>query len=133
MRPSTTLILGIVLVATSSMSAARVAVPTGCTWQGKHYPEGHSFSPDPCTSCQCSGGQAMCAVMDCMMPACVDMVHSPDQCCPTCPNGPNCRAPDGTIIPAGQEVKIDSSTTCRCEQSHFMMNSDAVCMVAVSR
>ena len=44
--------------------------------------------------------------------------------------GNNCRAPDGTIIPAGQTVNISSTTICTCPNSGFLMSNQAVCAIA---
>ena len=65
-----------------------IALPSGCVYQGKHYPVGN-FHPTPCHHCTCPshGGHAYCAIADCFMTPCVDSVSKPDQCCPTCPNG----------------------------------------------
>ncbi|KAK7471528.1 hypothetical protein BaRGS_00035808 [Batillaria attramentaria] len=121
------------VVAAHSAIITTPALAAGCEWQGKWYAEGQQFNPDPCTFCNCQNGRAMCAVADCMMPACVDSKRDPTQCCPVCPNGNNCRAPDGTIIPAGQEVQLDAHTTCRCSSQPFLFTGDAVCTKTVSR
>eukprot|EP00916_Digyalum_oweni_P015450 GHVL01025287.1.p1 GENE.GHVL01025287.1~~GHVL01025287.1.p1 ORF type:complete len:145 (+),score=10.02 GHVL01025287.1:84-518(+) len=102
----------------------------GCLWGGKMWPAGQQFKPNPCTFCNCVDGRAACAVADCAPPQCVDYVRDPNQCCPKCPNGSNCRAPDGTIIPAGKNVHINANTVCSCAGSGgFMMTSDALCSV----
>ncbi|XP_076454518.1 von Willebrand factor C domain-containing protein 2-like [Babylonia areolata] len=107
--------------------------PSGCMYQGKWYPEGE-FKPDPCSPCHCFEGRAVCAIVDCFFPApCVDAVRDPDQCCPVCPNGPNCRAPDGQVITAGQHVQINEDTTCSCPQNHggFGSFNAALCLTKV--
>merc|ERR1712154_120619 len=102
-----------------------------CTWGGHTFQPGETYSPDPCTNCTCEGhGRPMCAMMACMMPACVDAVHDPTMCCPVCPNGENCRGPNGEVIPAGKDVNVGHGVTCRCADSNhgFMASgSDAMC------
>nr|XP_034303064.1 brorin-like [Crassostrea gigas] len=88
---------------------------SGCLYHGKVYPVG-SFDPSPCEICQCSSsGQAYCAIVDCFSVGCADAVHDPNQCCPVCPNGRNCKAPDGTIIKHGDTYST-AYITCLCLQ-----------------
>lgn len=60
-----------------------------CYWDGQYYPAGQDFNPSPCAMCHCpeTGGEAVCAMMSCLLPACVDFTTEPGYCCPTCPNG----------------------------------------------
>ncbi|KAK7112333.1 hypothetical protein V1264_011804 [Littorina saxatilis] len=101
----------------------------GCMHDGKWYPEGGSNN-NPCMPCHCYQGRMVCAIVDCFFTPCVDSVRDPTKCCPICPNGPNCRAPDGTVIPANGTVRLDADTTCKCD-SHgalgFMSMNAAVC------
>ncbi|XP_061185808.1 von Willebrand factor C domain-containing protein 2-like [Saccostrea echinata] len=98
----------------------------GCYYQGSYYPIG-SFKPTPCEYCQCTtSGQAMCAIADCFITPCVDAIHEKDKCCPTCPNGHNCKAPDGHIIKAGDTYHMNRYTTCHCDGHQFGSNL-AVC------
>ncbi|XP_062574781.1 von Willebrand factor C domain-containing protein 2-like [Saccostrea cucullata] len=98
----------------------------GCYYHGSYYPVG-SFNPTPCEYCQCTtSGQAMCAIADCVMTPCVDPIHEKDKCCPTCPNGHNCKAPDGHIIKVGDTYHMDHYTTCHCD-SHQWGSNLAVC------
>lgn len=91
----------------------------GCYYQGSYYPVG-SFKPTPCEYCQCSiSGQAMCAIADCAPPQCADAVHEKDKCCPTCPNGHNCKAPDGHLLNLGETYYMNSHTKCYCDTRHF--------------
>ncbi|KAL8597423.1 hypothetical protein ACOMHN_050921 [Nucella lapillus] len=105
----------------------RATPPSQCTWNGHVIPEGHRFEPDPCTSCQCQHGLTTCMQSACALPDCVDFVRDPNQCCPVCPNGGNCRAPDGTIVPEGQEVTISTSQACRCRHTGLFGGREAVC------
>ncbi|XP_064609617.1 brorin-like [Liolophura sinensis] len=96
-----------------------VCRPDGCLhYDGKLYPPG-DFKPSPCEWCHCppEGGEAFCAIADCAMPMCVDSVREPDQCCPRCPNGPNCYYGE-EIVPAGEEFKRNG-TICRCPDHHY--------------
>ncbi|XP_061188123.1 von Willebrand factor C domain-containing protein 2-like [Saccostrea echinata] len=88
----------------------------GCLYHGKWYQAG-SFQHSPCEPCQCtSSGQAYCAIVDCFFDGCVDAVHDPNKCCPQCPNGRNCKAPDGTIIKHGDTY---NTPTMSCQCSSF--------------
>ncbi|KAL3870502.1 hypothetical protein ACJMK2_038557 [Sinanodonta woodiana] len=96
-------------------------VPPGCVRDGKHYAVQESFQPSPCEHCMCTiHGEVACAIADCFITPCVDAVHDPTQCCPVCPNGPNCMI-HGKIVPAGQTVQVDNSV-CSCPDNlhlHF--------------
>eukprot|EP00058_Branchiostoma_floridae_P011766 XP_002597254.1 hypothetical protein BRAFLDRAFT_66389 [Branchiostoma floridae] len=82
-----------------------------------------------CHPCQCANEPTLsgttwvytqwCLHIDCGCPRCVDYVFSPDQCCPTCPNGDNCDAM-GTVIPGGMDVQV-YGTTCRCAYYGFFL------------
>nr|XP_011446063.2 brorin isoform X1 [Crassostrea gigas] len=90
------------------------AIPSGCYYRGSVYPFGW-FSTRHCESCQCStSGQVMCMFNDCWQPACADPVQEKDYCCPTCPNGYTCKAPDGHIVKAGETYHLNSYTSCQC-------------------
>lgn len=126
-------IIALILLSSAAMMIRSALVPVthgpACTWNGQQYNNGEKWNPDPCTFCTCEGGRPICAVADCALPSCVDMVHDADQCCPTCPNGPNCRASDGTVIPAGQVVNITDRISCHCPTSGFFMGPlDAICI-----
>ncbi|KAL8567581.1 hypothetical protein ACOMHN_054394 [Nucella lapillus] len=126
--------LGLVAIAGCSTLPPVKTVQPGCMYQGTWYPEG-SFQPNPCSPCHCQGGRAVCAVVDCFLPPCVDHVYQPDHCCPPCPNGPNCQAPGGQVIKAGETVQINSDTTCTCPSGHhmgFMGPGQALCRTALS-
>ncbi|KAI8504059.1 hypothetical protein Bbelb_181270 [Branchiostoma belcheri] len=88
----------------------------GCMGQnGQLHGLGSTYYPtgDKCHTCYCDFGfVGNCHYTDCGCPPCVDDVISPDQCCPTCPNGHNCNAM-GTVIPAGRDVQVNGYT-CRC-------------------
>ncbi|XP_052818418.1 uncharacterized protein LOC128244455 [Mya arenaria] len=57
-----------------------------------------------------------CPAFDpCQLPPCWDPVQDPnDPCCKKCPNGKNCRAPDGKIIAQHGSYSINSTHTCNC-------------------
>ncbi|KAL4230644.1 von Willebrand factor C domain-containing protein 2-like [Mactra antiquata] len=97
-----------------------------CTYNGITYHSGESFQPSPCEHCYCPpGGHVACAIADCFFTPCVDAVHDPTKCCPQCPNGPNCRHTDGTIIKQGDVYHPDANTECRCADNHFGFGTDA--------
>ncbi|KAL8583305.1 hypothetical protein ACOMHN_057591 [Nucella lapillus] len=120
-----------VLVVVVESSSLPPQIQSGCMHEGKWYPEG-SFQANPCSPCQCQGGRVFCAIVYCFPPPCVDAVRKPDHCCSTCPNGANCRAPDGSVISAGQSVQINADTTCSCpgggHHMGFMGHSQALCL-----
>ncbi|XP_048754813.2 brorin-like [Ostrea edulis] len=94
----------------------------GCYYQGSYHPVG-PFSPSPCEDCHCpTSGKVICAITDCFITPCVDAVHEKDKCCPTCPNGPNCKAPDGHIIKIGETYHMNSYTICHCDGHHLGSN-----------
>lgn len=48
------------------------------------YANGELWKRDPCTSCSCDNGVAICAVQDCALPMCENPVLKEGSCCPTC-------------------------------------------------
>ncbi|KAL4230970.1 von Willebrand factor C domain-containing protein 2-like [Mactra antiquata] len=112
-----------------------VLLAATCDYNGVTYNAGESFQPSPCEHCFCSpqGGRAMCAIADCAMPPCVNPVHDPTKCCPTCPDGHNCRHSDGTIIKAGETYHPDQHTTCQCPTNTFGFGTvSALCAVSTT-
>ncbi|XP_062574847.1 von Willebrand factor C domain-containing protein 2-like [Saccostrea cucullata] len=110
---SVCLLASVFLVGQSQDLPVLATAASGCLYHGKHYPIG-PFKPSACEPCHCtSSGQAYCAIVDCFFGGCVDAVHDPDHCCPVCPNGRNCKAPDGTIIKHG-ETYSTADMTCHC-------------------
>eukprot|EP00058_Branchiostoma_floridae_P021297 XP_002606787.1 hypothetical protein BRAFLDRAFT_82429 [Branchiostoma floridae] len=119
--------------------------PNFCPYHGVHYSDGEpvpGYSDDPCDVCRCdvmSLGSITCHPgPGCNWLPCFDAVHVPNQCCPICPNGPNCQAdvsgkhviisvgqtlevnghncrahPSGQIIPVGVQVEVDGRQ-CYC-------------------
>ncbi|XP_035826566.1 uncharacterized protein LOC101845560 [Aplysia californica] len=65
----------------SAVHSARVS---SCLYQGKVYREGAEFSPEPCSSCVCERGNAVCSVVDCAEVTCSNPVTPIGQCCPAC-------------------------------------------------
>ncbi|ESP05448.1 hypothetical protein LOTGIDRAFT_228029 [Lottia gigantea] len=93
----------------------RPMIKETCTRNGKTYKVGEKVRDNPCQPCFCSeGGLMACMVIDCMMPNCADYVRNPDQCCSTCPNGPNCRLPDGTLMSADKPHVMADGSVCQC-------------------
>jgi len=100
----------------------------GCHYQGKWYNEGEG-NGDLCQPCHCYSGRMACAIIDCFFQPCVDAVKDPQQCCPVCPNGSNCMAPDGTVIPAnGTVYRPDANTECSCGSGQHFGPSKALCL-----
>ncbi|KAK0068852.1 kielin/chordin-like protein [Biomphalaria pfeifferi] len=78
----------------------------GCAPENKPY--------DKCGFCECSewtGWTWQCFHPTCSEPPCVDPDYS--ECCPTCPNGPNCEV-DGIVIPHGESREIPNGQSCFC-------------------
>ncbi|XP_055899732.1 von Willebrand factor C domain-containing protein 2-like [Biomphalaria glabrata] len=71
-------------------------------------------SSDPCSPCLCFHGELQCVSAMCAGPECIDWRTEPGQCCPTCPNGPNCLLPGGGTVKPGESVVISGSRTCTC-------------------
>ncbi|KAL4230971.1 von Willebrand factor C domain-containing protein 2-like [Mactra antiquata] len=103
----------------------------GCLHEGQVYSSGEKFQTSPCVHCVCDpSGQVLCLAGACVMPPCVDAVNDPDQCCPVCPNGENCRHSDGTIIRKGEVYNPDTKTTCMCPNNDFLFSThSAICLV----
>ncbi|KAL4218565.1 hypothetical protein ACF0H5_023299 [Mactra antiquata] len=66
--------------------------------------------PYPCTV----NGHHFCHPIPCPLPPCVDSITEHGICCPSCPDGPNCPAPDGHTIPWKHSEMIDGKN-CTCE------------------
>ncbi|XP_055900979.1 brorin-like [Biomphalaria glabrata] len=67
-----------------------------------------------CLPCFCYRGSLVCATVQCQSTPCVDYDILPGECCPSCPNGPNCLLPDGGILAAGQSTTLNDGRTCTC-------------------
>lgn len=109
----------------------------GCTFNGRVLYLHETVQISPCETCQCSDdGKLQCSVADCTPPPCVDPVLEEGQCCPICPNGPNCNSSAGhTIAATVHWVRLpdDSCTECRCRlrqgisEQIWAGNRDAQC------
>ncbi|KAL4218308.1 hypothetical protein ACF0H5_023044 [Mactra antiquata] len=75
--------------------------------------------PHPCEQ----GGQHYCHPIPCPLPPCHDAVTKPGVCCPSCPHGPDCMAPDGHVI-LFKHSRIIDGKNCTCE----MPPGDATCV-----
>ncbi|XP_019642382.1 PREDICTED: kielin/chordin-like protein isoform X1 [Branchiostoma belcheri] len=86
----------------------------GCYHGDDFIPVGATFQPDPCTFCGCyrPGEPAICAVADCAVPPCVNLITPPGECCPVCADI-GCEHPDGIILP-GEPYQVDGCMTCYC-------------------
>ncbi|XP_019642388.1 PREDICTED: kielin/chordin-like protein isoform X8 [Branchiostoma belcheri] len=86
----------------------------GCYHGDDFIPVGATFRPDPCTFCGCyrPGEPAICAVADCAVPPCVNLITPPGECCPVCADI-GCEHPDGIILP-GEPYQVDGCMTCYC-------------------
>ncbi|XP_019642390.1 PREDICTED: kielin/chordin-like protein isoform X9 [Branchiostoma belcheri] len=86
----------------------------GCYHGDDFIPVGATFQPDPCTFCHCYSPwePAICAVVDCAFPPCVNLITPPGECCPVCTDI-GCEHPDGIILP-GEPYEVDGCMTCYC-------------------
>ncbi|KAI8783730.1 von Willebrand factor C domain-containing protein 2 [Biomphalaria glabrata] len=71
-------------------------------------------SGNSCAPCRCVHGFLQCVSIRCGQPPCMDSAILPGQCCPTCPNGPNCALPGGGILAAGRSTTLSDGLICRC-------------------
>ncbi|KAK7107805.1 hypothetical protein V1264_015656 [Littorina saxatilis] len=107
-------VFAVVIVCLTGVKGTDVPAGEVCEYEGQTYPEGE-FWLNPCSSCLCRGGEVNCALVDCFYTPCVDWVHDPEQCCPVCPNGNNCRAPDNSTVAEGETVELATGETCTCD------------------
>ncbi|KAK0055073.1 von Willebrand factor C domain-containing protein 2 [Biomphalaria pfeifferi] len=77
------------------------------------YTEGEITDGD-CLPCFCYRGSLVCATVQCQSTPCVDYDILPGECCPSCPNGPNCLLPDKGILASGQSTTLNDGRTCTC-------------------
>ncbi|XP_059149049.1 kielin/chordin-like protein [Physella acuta] len=68
---------------------------------------------NPCMRCSCVDGQFECMIECCKGLECVDGVIKPGACCPTCPNGKNCKI-NGRIVPIDSRIVIPGLGECLC-------------------
>ncbi|XP_033628595.1 kielin/chordin-like protein [Asterias rubens] len=92
----------------------------GCLYEGFEYASSESWvSPlNPCLSCQCQEGITLCTEIRCLTPDfCSNPVHSPDQCCPSCPG---CTY-NGINYVDGQRFRPynDPCALCYCERGNL--------------
>ncbi|KAL3888260.1 hypothetical protein ACJMK2_000631 [Sinanodonta woodiana] len=72
---------------------------------------------DPVTICPMpcmQGGQKYCFPLPCPHPPCVDPVRADGECCPHCPNGPNCSYQNVTL--ALLETRMIGTMECTCKR-----------------
>uniref|UniRef100_A0A8W8MMY7 VWFC domain-containing protein n=1 Tax=Magallana gigas TaxID=29159 RepID=A0A8W8MMY7_MAGGI len=90
-----------------------------CTYKGIEYPPG-SFKTHDCKECVCAGdGEMECTETKCFDYPCVDKVRRPGDCCPMCPNGQNCKAPDGTVVRYEEEYAMSENVVCVCDKDQW--------------
>ncbi|XP_052437941.1 kielin/chordin-like protein isoform X5 [Carassius gibelio] len=83
-----------------------------CTHDGDVYADGQTFvsRQDPCSRCQCSGGQVSCesAISSCPSASCTHPTKPHDQCCPTC----NTCEFEGRVYVNGEEFRPPGGGPC---------------------
>ncbi|KAK6170575.1 hypothetical protein SNE40_018937 [Patella caerulea] len=104
-----------------------------CNYNGTVYKNKEVFRTNTCHNCQCIANVIVCKRIECVNPLCVD--YTVKDCCWECPNGKNCRAPNGKVIPNdGKFHSINSTTVCECPEIKIELPAlskvylmDAVC------
>ncbi|KAK3604309.1 hypothetical protein CHS0354_021573 [Potamilus streckersoni] len=72
---------------------------------------------DPVTICPMpcmQGGHKYCFPLPCPHPPCVDAVRATGECCPHCPNGPNCSYQNVTLVVS--ESRMIGGMECTCKR-----------------
>ncbi|XP_038068738.1 zonadhesin-like isoform X3 [Patiria miniata] len=101
-----------------------------CDHRGVEYLEGQVWNPEPCLSCNCTGGSVDCTPIVCGI-FCTEYVQVPGECCPVCAEGPDvvpktCTQ-DGTVYTEGETFKPDPCTSCSC-QNELVQCKDVLCV-----
>ncbi|ESP03058.1 hypothetical protein LOTGIDRAFT_157019 [Lottia gigantea] len=117
--------------------------PAMCTCSdGTQVPPGGTHSISDCHSCYCdeNNSEAQEIIAACLIVPCVDSVKMPGQCCPTCPNGENCRAEfkDDNGVERSEIIKVSdgvvkfNSTECQCDYQNYNGEPKANCVQVLS-
>ncbi|ESO97216.1 hypothetical protein LOTGIDRAFT_174500 [Lottia gigantea] len=103
-----------------------------CTFEGKTYSNNEVIDTDPCRPLQCIEGEVPLLIIECVNAPCADYEVQSGDCCATCPNGPNCRLPDGTLMPGDETRTLVDGRDCFCLRSYSFgirpRNPDAMCI-----
>lgn len=103
---------------------------TECTENNATYAEGESWQRGPCVTCTCEAGLPLCTSIQCIIPDCELLIHTPDQCCPTCAiivppvTNVNCEY-NGETYQNGDSwnPNDDACVTCYCENGETLCAS----------
>lgn len=86
----------------------------GCLYKGKEYPDSFEFSSDsdPCSVCQCYGGEVVCSRVPCYED-CSHPYRAPGQCCAQCDR---CSY-SGAVLDHGQTIpdRENPCSQCTCQ------------------
>ncbi|KAK9958719.1 hypothetical protein ABG768_010824 [Culter alburnus] len=89
-----------------------------CQYKQRFYENGQTFKDpeDPCVTCHCRDGQALCAAASCIGVTCSNPYTPPGECCPRCPG---CMY-GGVEYQNGQEFAdpADHCGRCMCRNGH---------------
>lgn len=112
-------------VPTSTIPWFPTTLPPGCRKDGQQLLPGQQkmfFHTGGCQMCSCTyDSQLFCYYGDCLIAMCTDAHQPHGACCPTCPNGRNCRVPmTGEVISAGHPVDI-GGMLCECPPQNYML------------
>ncbi|GFN91942.1 von Willebrand factor c domain-containing protein 2-like protein [Plakobranchus ocellatus] len=92
----------------------RINETRGCVEDGAFHPVGYVFKRSPCMTCTCKPtGKFLCYSIMCGRPRCMDFKKNSSTCCSTCPNGENCRGPDGVAVSVGSYT-FSKAGVCSC-------------------
>ena len=62
-------------------------IPPACVEEdGSHYSDGDTWQRNPCVTCTCEAGLALCSHVQCAAPSCASPIILPGHCCPICPS-----------------------------------------------
>lgn len=100
-----------VKLSSSNMTGLNVGTP--CTHDGRTYEDGAEWNQEPCMSCSCNGGVALCKRMQCpKMSRDCNWVGIPEnECCPICLG---CKDDAGVNRKNDEGWVKDDCTNCTC-------------------
>lgn len=88
--------------------------PEGCMTTNGSVPIGTLFYEGDCKHCNCiDDGKSICFTVKCPKIECADAVFIKGKCCAICPDGPNCRMDNGSILKMGDHAQFGDNI-CEC-------------------
>jgi len=119
--PSLILLLFLAMTTSVNGRLTRVKRDRWRMWEGVEVECESRQTDDPCVTCSCTKlgivvegydyNKCEETVTECHARVpCADSVIKPGDCCPTCPNGPNCRIYGQLVNPSGDKIRKEGST-----------------------